>query len=43
MNRLKLILPTQEHKNIIMDYKREFLENGRKRIKDGYLQVMENG
>ena len=28
MNRLKLILPTQEHKNIIMDYKREFLENG---------------
>ena len=28
MNRLKLILPTQEHKNIIMDYKKEFLENG---------------
>lgn len=28
MNRLRLILPMQEHKEMIMDYKREFLENG---------------
>lgn len=28
MNRLKLILPMPEHKEMIMDYKREFLENG---------------
>ena len=28
MNRLKLILPKSEHKDILMDYKREFLENG---------------
>lgn len=27
MNRLKLILPDLEHENIIMDYKREFIEN----------------
>lgn len=27
MNRLKLILPIPEHKNIIRNYKREFLEN----------------
>lgn len=28
MNRLKLILPMPEHKDQIMDYKREFIENG---------------
>lgn len=28
MNRLKLVLPTPEYKNKIMDYKREFIENG---------------
>lgn len=28
MNRLKLILPTQKYKDEIMDYKREFIENG---------------
>jgi len=28
MSRLKLILPTPEYKDIILDYKREFIENG---------------
>lgn len=28
MNRLKLVLPTQEYKEKLMDYKREFIENG---------------
>ena len=28
MNRLRLILPMPEHKEMIMDYKREFLKNG---------------
>jgi predicted acetyltransferase len=28
MNRLKLVLPTPEYKEKIMDYKREFIENG---------------
>ena len=28
MNRLKLVLPTPEHKEKLMDYKREFIENG---------------
>jgi predicted acetyltransferase len=28
MNRLKLILPTPEYKEKLIDYKREFLENG---------------
>ncbi|ABR48399.1 GCN5-related N-acetyltransferase [Alkaliphilus metalliredigens QYMF] len=28
MNRLKLVLPTPEYKNKIMDYKSEFIENG---------------
>ena len=27
MNRLNLILPKKEHKEIILDYKKEFLEN----------------
>lgn len=27
MNRLKLVLPTLEHKELIMDYKREFIKN----------------
>ncbi len=28
MNRLKLVLPTPEYKEKLMDYKREFIENG---------------
>ena len=28
MKRLKLVLPTLEHKEKLMDYKREFIENG---------------
>lgn len=28
MNRLKLVLPTPEYKEMIMNYKREFIENG---------------
>lgn len=28
MNRLKLVLPTMDYKSEIMDYKREFIENG---------------
>jgi len=28
MNRLKLVLPTPEYKRKLMDYKREFIENG---------------
>ena len=28
MNRLKLVLPTLEYKEKLMDYKREFIENG---------------
>ena len=28
MNRLKLVLPTPEYKEMLMDYKREFIENG---------------
>ncbi|WP_461206019.1 GNAT family N-acetyltransferase [Clostridium sp. DL1XJH146] len=28
MNRLKLVLPTSENKDKLMDYKREFIENG---------------
>ncbi|WP_195987993.1 GNAT family N-acetyltransferase [Clostridium sp. D53t1_180928_C8] len=28
MNRLKLVLPIPEHKEMIMNYKREFIENG---------------
>ena len=28
MNKLKLILPTPEYKTQIMDYKKEFIENG---------------
>lgn len=28
MNRLKLVLPTPEYKDKLMDYKREFVENG---------------
>ena len=28
MNRLKLVLPTPQYKDKIMDYKREFIENG---------------
>lgn len=28
MNRLKLVLPTMNYKSEIMDYKREFIENG---------------
>lgn len=28
MNRLKLVLPTPDYKEKIMDYKREFIENG---------------
>jgi predicted acetyltransferase len=28
MNRLKLVLPTLEYKDLVMDYKREFIENG---------------
>ena len=27
MSRLNLILPKKEHKEIILDYKKEFLEN----------------
>ena len=27
MNRLKLVLPSKELKEIILDYKREFIEN----------------
>ena len=28
MNRLKLVLPTPDYKSKVMDYKREFVENG---------------
>ncbi|MDP4087044.1 MAG: GNAT family N-acetyltransferase [Bacillota bacterium] len=28
MNRLTLVLPTLEHKEMILDYKKEFIENG---------------
>lgn len=28
MNRLKLVLPTPDYKSKVMDYKREFIENG---------------
>ncbi|MGL5353831.1 MAG: GNAT family N-acetyltransferase, partial [Clostridium sp.] len=28
MNRLELIMPTIEHKEILMDYRNEFIENG---------------
>jgi predicted acetyltransferase len=28
VNRLKLVLPSSDHREILMDYKREFIENG---------------
>ncbi len=28
MNRLKLVLPNVEHKEALMNYKKEFIENG---------------
>ena len=41
MNRLKLILPTLDYKNEIMNYKREFIENGDRMYGSGRLKNAE--
>lgn len=42
MNRLKLVLPTPDYKNEIMNYKREFIENGDRMYGSGRLKNAEN-
>lgn len=42
MNRLKLILPTPDYKNKIMNYKREFIENGDRMYGTGGLKNAES-
>jgi len=42
MNRLKLVLPTPDHKSKVMDYKRGFIENGDRIYGSGGLKNAES-
>lgn len=42
MNRLKLVLPTPDYKSKVMDYKREFIENGERMYGSGGLKNAES-
>ena len=42
MNRLKLVLPTPDYKNEIMNYKREFIESGDRMYGSGRLKNAES-